>query len=60
MPKYISMIQYHREQQKKDTKPVKKSKPPRNKDFFQAHLNDDVYIKRIIAKKGGVGGIKLG
>lgn len=44
---------------KKDTKPVKKSKP-RGKDFFQAHLNDEVYIKRLISKKGGVGGRKLG
>ena len=44
---------------KKDTKPVKKVKP-KGKDFFQAHLNDDVYIKRAIAKRGGVGGKKLG
>lgn len=45
--------------EKKDTKPIKKSKP-KSKDFFRAHQNDGVYIKRLIEKKGGVGGIKLG
>ena len=44
---------------KKDTKSEKKSKP-KGTDFFKANQNDDVYIKRLISKKGGVGGIKLG
>jgi hypothetical protein len=44
---------------KKDTDKKKKSKP-KGKDFFRADMNDEVYIKRLISKKGGVGGIKLG
>jgi len=44
---------------KKDTTKQKKSKP-KGKDFFGAHYNDAVYIKRLISTKGGVGGKKLG
>jgi len=43
---------------KKQRKQVKKQRT--NSDFFQADWNDDVYIQRTIAKKGSLGGRRLG
>lgn len=43
---------------KKERKQVKEQRPRR--DFFQADWNDDVYVQRTIAKKGKLGGTKLG
>lgn len=48
----------NKKQTKQERKQVKKKRG--SGDFFQADWNDDVYIQRTIAKKGKVGGIKLG
>ena len=48
-----------KKQTKQKSKKVKKRQRT-NSDFFQADWNDDVYIQRTIAKKGRIGGIKLG
>jgi len=47
---------------KKDTKKERKSvkKQRAGNDFFQADWNDDVYVQRTIAKKGSLGGRRLG
>lgn len=45
---------------KKAKKERKSKKQVTNRDFFQADWNDEVYIQRTIAQKGGVGGRKIG
>lgn len=46
-----------KESSKKDTTKKKKGV---SKDFFNADWNDEVYVQRMLSKRGGIGGRKLG
>ena len=45
---------------KKKTKEKRSKKKSQSRDFFKANWNDEVYVQRTIAKKGGIGGSKVG